>query len=93
MKKFGCFFSEKSFTKSLNLSDNNYKIKRENIKNIEDIFYSKLDTSYKINISKRENLLRLKKINSKFIKYQDLLHNDYFKYYSINYNSCDFDAL
>ena len=93
MKKFGCFFSEKSFTKSLNLSGDDYKIKRENIKNIEDIFYSKLDTSYKINKSKRDNLLRLKKINSKFLKYQDLLHNDYFKYYSINYNSCDFDAL
>ena len=93
MKKFGCFFTEEAFIGSLNLHENDYKIKRENIKNIEDIFYSKLDASYKIDTTKRDKLFRLKKINAKFLRNNDILHQDYFKYYSMNCNFCDFDKL
>ena len=93
MKKFGCFFTEKAFIGSLDLHKDNNQIKRENIKNIEDIFYSKLDTSYKIDKTKRDKLFRLKKINAKFLKNNDILYQNYFKYYSMNYNSCDFDEL
>ena len=92
MKKFGCFFTEEAFISSLKLLNDNV-IKRENIKIIEDIFYSTLDTSYKIDKTKRDKLFRLKKINAKFLKNKDILSKDFFTYYSMNYNSCDFDEL
>lgn len=92
MKKFGCFFSEKSFIDSCSFYNNNNNIKRENIKIIEDIFYSLLDSSWKIDRVKKEKLLKLKDINKKFLKKKDILTEDYFTYYKINYTD-DLDEI
>ena len=44
------------------------------MRNIEDIFYSKIDNSWKIDRIKREKLIKMKKINKKYINNLEVLN-------------------
>ena len=65
-QKFGLFFSEK-FIANVLLMKNNIKItvneRGRMIKEIEKIFYSKIEESYNIDNEKKEKLLKIRKLN------------------------------
>ena len=68
MQKFGYFFSRDIFQNLFKYEHNkNENDKKEVMRNIEDIFYSKIDNSWKIDRIKREKLIKMKKINKKYI--------------------------
>ena len=88
MNKFGCFLSERNFTSLYPIEQYKYDgMKKTIIMNIEKVFYSKIDSSPYIDLSKKDKLLKLKKINQKFLENYNLLRKDFFKYYKTNYNN------
>jgi len=100
MKKFGLFFSENDFKQiyEKDVRDLN-DLKKKIIKNIENIFYSEIErTTWGINKTKKENLLRLRKINQKYIDNYNIVrkchNNNYFAFYEISINNdLDLDEL
>ena len=95
-KKFSCFFSRDIFQNLFKYGHNkNENDKKEVMRNIEDIFYSKIDNSWKIDRIKREKLIKMKKINKKYINNLEVLNcgrekQNYFKYYDLNiYDNLD----
>ena len=90
-QKFGLFFSEKFITNVL-MMKNNIKItvneRGRMIKEIEKIFYSKIEESYNIDNEKKEKLLKIRKLNQKYLNNYHLLacvkNFNYFTYYKTN---------
>ena len=93
MQKFGCFFT-KNFFEGL-FTRKEYEIgaaKEEIIKKIEGIAYSKVDSSEEIDTKKKEKLMKLKRVNQRYLKnYYDLFRGkrDYWYYYKLNINDID----
>ena len=93
MKKFGCFFSKKTFLEIYERSSFHYKIiKMDNIKSINEIFYSIITNSGNIDETKLDKLVRLCKIRKKFQKYKEIISISYYRFYQTNYNE-DLDEI
>ena len=93
MKKFGCFFSKKTFLEIYERSSFHYKIiKMDNIKSINEIFYSIITNSGNIDETKLDKLVRLCKIRKKFQKYKEIISINYYRFYQTNYNE-DLDEI
>ena len=101
IKKFGLFFSENDFKQIFEGHIYNLEnLQRDITTKIENIFYSEIEkTTWGINQTKKETLLRLRKINQKYLNNYDIIRklhkNNYFEFYkiSINHNLDNLDEL
>ena len=101
MKKFGLFFSESDLKQIYEKYNVRYlyDLKKKIIKNIENIFFSEIEkATWGINKTKKEKLLRLRKINQKYLDNYDIVrkchNNNYFAFYEISINNdLDLDEL
>ena len=96
MQRFGCFFSKKIFT---NIFKNIYNdtldiqsTRKEIIKAIENIFYSKVENSSLIDEDKKWRILQIKQMNDKFLENFRLLkkikeYENYDRFYELSINS------
>ena len=104
MQKFGNFFSKKVFQNIIenpshytdSTSSRFDEAKKEIIEGIEKSFYSEIEKSFRIDDTKKEKLLQLRKINRKYKKNYPLLRqyhslsysekNHFYKYYEFSIN-------
>lgn len=86
-QKFGLFFPEKFIANVLMMKKTiTFEDRGKIIEEIEKIFYSKIEESYNIDSEKKEKLLKIRKLNKKYLNNYDLFRfeKNYFTYYKTN---------